>query len=182
MLKTKKLPMQVHWLKWDCILSTYYTVLNISVALFQQSVAYSDEKPFTTGLQSIACVRDVFLYNYARIFIVSSLKGISGVSQSLEHNIQFNPWFNASRLSASLLNITKNKTYLDAAYLTTTFIQAHLYDVDTMQVPGGAFRLDRCDSGHPLSYDAGMYLGALSTFADITGNITLRDQWVQISL
>lgn len=69
-------------------------------------------------------------------------------------------------------------TYHDAAYLSMTFIQAHLYDIDVMKYPDSLLSLDPCAADLVFAYDSGMYLSALSVFAYVTDNDTLTTQYV----
>ncbi|KAK7688566.1 hypothetical protein QCA50_008104 [Cerrena zonata] len=85
-------------------------------------------------------------------------------------------------LSAYLYEITSNRTYHDSADLTRAFIQTQLYNEIGHYVKD-SLGLANCKYNNlVLTYNSGLYLEALSVFANATGNPTLAEQADQLAL
>lgn len=85
----------------------------------------------------------------------------------------------ACRLSAYLYDITDNQTYYDATVMTYTFIDSHIFNEAKGYVMD-SFLVQTCVGDDPLvmTYNTGLYLEALSLFANKTANTTLVQKWV----
>lgn len=74
----------------------------------------------------------------------------------------------ALRLSAHLLEATKESKYRDAAELSATFIKSQLYNgtiiIDTITLANCAV------SELPVTYNPGFFIEGLSVYANVTGS------------
>lgn len=77
--------------------------------------------------------------------------------------------------SAHLYDITKNQTYYNATVLFFTFIDSLMYNHTSGYVIS-SLNLASCKypDNAVVTYKTGLYLEALSVFADATQNVTLR--------
>lgn len=78
------------------------------------------------------------------------------------------------RLSAYLYDITSNQTYYDATIRSRDFMQSHLYNTSGGYIVD-SFNPATCGyaGSAAVTYKMGLYLEALSVFADTTSNSTL---------
>lgn len=85
-----------------------------------------------------------------------------------------------SRLSAFLFGIYDNQTYLEAARLSMSFIQSHLYNSTKMKCVNDIYDVLGCDKkdSEPESLESGLYLEALNVYAYKTRNNALVQKCV----
>ncbi|KAK7688641.1 hypothetical protein QCA50_008179 [Cerrena zonata] len=86
-------------------------------------------------------------------------------------------------LSAYLYDITDNQTFHDATVITYSFINSHLFN-NTGNYVTDSFDVSTCVGDDPLvmTYNTGLYLEALSVFANKTSNSTLVQIADQLAL
>ncbi|KAK0495194.1 hypothetical protein EDD18DRAFT_1393864 [Armillaria luteobubalina] len=79
-------------------------------------------------------------------------------------------------LSALLAEATGNKTYLDAAVSSATFIQSHLSDAKhVVQDNISARQSDSCSTSSEISpYNSGLFIEGLAILDSISGNATIQ--------
>ena len=78
------------------------------------------------------------------------------------------------RLSAYLLQTSKNQTYEEWDRLSHTFIQSHLYN-ETRGCIMDNYSLSQCQPGNDwaFTYDTGLYLEGLTVLANTTNDSSL---------
>ncbi|KAK0188240.1 hypothetical protein F5146DRAFT_1062615 [Armillaria mellea] len=79
-------------------------------------------------------------------------------------------------VSALLAEATGNKTYLDAALSSATFIHSHLYNVqNVVQDSISARKNDSCSVGSGINpYNSGLFIEGLAVLDSISGNATTQ--------
>lgn len=79
-------------------------------------------------------------------------------------------------VSALLAEATGNKTYLDAAVSSATFIHSHLYNVqNVVQDSISARKNDSCSVGSGINpYNSGLFIEGLAVLDSISGNATTQ--------
>ncbi|KAK0244422.1 hypothetical protein EDD85DRAFT_808019 [Armillaria nabsnona] len=82
----------------------------------------------------------------------------------------------ATGVSALLAEATGNKTYLDAAISSATFIHSHLYNVQSVvQDNISARKNDSCSVGSGINpYNSGLFIEGLAILDSISGNATTQ--------
>ncbi|KAK0222039.1 hypothetical protein IW262DRAFT_1377757 [Armillaria fumosa] len=82
----------------------------------------------------------------------------------------------ATGVSALLAEATGNKTYLDAAVSSATFIHSHLYNVqNVVQDSISARKNDSCSVGSGTNpYNSGLFIEGLAILDSISGNATTQ--------
>lgn len=80
-------------------------------------------------------------------------------------------------VSALLAEATGNKTYLDAAINSATFIHSHLYNVqNVVQDNISARKNDSCSVGSGINpYNSGLFIEGLAILDSISGNATTQN-------
>lgn len=79
-------------------------------------------------------------------------------------------------VSALLAEATGNKSYLDAAINSATFIHSHLYNVqNVVQDSISARKNDSCSVGSGINpYNSGLFIEGLAILDSISGNATTQ--------
>ncbi|KAK0449296.1 hypothetical protein EV421DRAFT_1781127 [Armillaria borealis] len=82
----------------------------------------------------------------------------------------------ATGVSALLAEATGNKTYLDAAIKSATFIHSHLYNIqNVVQDSISARKNDSCSVGSGINpYNSGLFIEGLAILDSISGNATTQ--------